>query len=437
VTGHLALTYVNTTEAPLDALPLRLYANGPDEQNDAQLVSDVTVAGEEVDVTLSVSDSVVSVPFAQPLGVGESATIEMDFASCLPIDSVDHYGIFGYGSASDTWALAHWYPTIAGRDPVTGWLLDHPSVNGDAIFSDTALYDVTIEAEPDWKLATTGVEFDDAAEDPGGRRFVSGPVRDFTIVADEDFEVATEEVDGITVNSWFNPGQDRVGEAILQYAVQSLGFFDDLLSPYPYLELDLMPVDMHGAAGSEFPGLIYMGLDYYTGPTDLATPNSLDFTVAHEVVHQWLYGLVGNNQYDNAFTDEGITNYLSAQDYFEEVYGEADADRIMNLHIRTPFERIVDANGDLVVNQPTDEFETGRDYVFAAYTKAPLGFEAIRLEIGNDAFFGALQTYVDEFAFAVAEPADLLAAFEASSGDDLNALWDTWFNEADAADGLD
>ncbi|MBA3277030.1 MAG: hypothetical protein H0T72_14705, partial [Chloroflexia bacterium] len=179
------------------------------------------------------------------------------------------------------------------------------------------------------------------------------------------------------------------------------------------------------------------GLDYYTGPTDLATPNSLDFTVAHEVVHQWLYGLVGNNQYDNAFTDEGITNYLSAQVYFEEVYGEADADRIMNLHIRTPFERIVDANGDLVVNQPTDEFETGRDYVFAAYTKAPLGFEAIRLEIGNDAFFGALQTYVDEFAFAVAEPADLLAAFEASSGDDLNALWDTWFNEADAADGLD
>ncbi|MBA3276644.1 MAG: hypothetical protein H0T72_12710, partial [Chloroflexia bacterium] len=279
VTGHLALTYVNTTEAPLDALPLRLYANGPDEQNDAQLVSDVTVGGEEVDVTLSVSDSVVSVPFVQPLGVGESATIEMDFASFLPIDSVDHYGIFGYGSASDTWALAHWYPTIAGRDPVTGWLLDHPSVNGDAIFSDTALYDVTIEAEPDWKLATTGVEFDDAAEDPGGRRFVSGPVRDFTIVADEDFEVATEEVDGITVNSWFNPGQDRVGEAILQYAVQSLGFFDELLAPYPYLELDLMPVDMYGAAGSKFPGLIYMGLDYYTGPTDLATPNSLDFTV--------------------------------------------------------------------------------------------------------------------------------------------------------------
>lgn len=440
LTGQLELTYINTTGAPLESLPIRLYANGPAEGNDAQIVSDVTVDGEAADVTLSVSDSVLSVPFAQPLGIGGTATIEMDFASFLPIDSADHYGIFGFSSASETWALAHWYPMLAGRDPGNGWMLDHPSVNGDAIFSETALYDVTIETEPDWRLATTGIEYGEAEEGPNGqvvRRFVSGPVRDFTVVADKDFEVASAEIGGITVNSWFNPGQERAGEAILQYAVQSLDLFGELLSPYPYLELDLMPVDMQGAAGCEFPGLIYMGLDYYTGNTDLSTPNALDYTVAHEVVHQWLYGLVGNNQYDNAFTDEGITNYLSAQVYFEEVYGEEEAARIMNLHIRSPFERIVNTGGDVVVNQATDDFGSGRDYAFAAYTKAPLGFEAIRLEIGDDAFFAALQDYVEEFTFDVAEPVDLLAAFEASSGQDLQSLWDEWFNETNGLEALD
>jgi len=440
LTGYLELTYVNTTDAQLDALPFRLYANGPDEENDAQIVSDVTVDGEGVDVRLSVSDSVLEVPFAQPLDIGETAVVEMDFASFLPIDSIDHYGIFGYGSASGTWALAHWYPVIAGRDPSGGWMLDHPSENGDAIFSDTALYDVTIETDEGWQLATTGVEFGDVTDgenDQLVRRFVSGPVRDFTVVADQDFEVATTEAGGITINSWFNPGQDRVGEAVLDYATQSLEFFDELLAPYPYREIDLMPVDMQGAAGCEFPGLIYMGLDYYTGNTDLATPNSLDFTVAHEVVHQWFYGLVGNNQYADAFIDEGITNYLSAQVYFEAVYGADEADRIMNDHIRTPFERIIASDGDVVVDQPTDGFPSGRDYVFAAYTKAPLGFEAIRLEIGDEAFFEALRNYVAEFSFLVAEPTDLLAAFEASSGQDLQSLWDEWFTETNGRDALD
>jgi len=440
VNGHLRLTYVNTTDAPLESLPFRLYANGPDEENDAQIVSDVTIDGEAVDVTLSVSDSVLDVPFNQPLDVGETAVVDMDFASFLPIDSIDHYGIFGYGSTSGTWALAHWYPVIAGRDPSEGWMIDHPSRNGDAIFSETALYDVTIHTEQGWRLATTGIEFGETdAAGPGmvERRFASGPVRDFTIVADQDFEVATTEVEGITVNSWFNPGEDRVGEAVLEYATQSLEFFDGLLAPYPYREIDLMPVDMQGAAGCEFPGLIYMGLDYYTGNTDLATPNSLDFTVAHEVVHQWFYALVGNNQYADAFIDEGITNYLSAQVYFEEVYGDDEAGSIMNVHIRSPFERIIDGDGDVVVETPTDEFDSGRDYVFAAYTKAPLGFEAIRLEIGDDAFFGALRDYVDEFSFLIAEPADLLAAFEASSGEDLQALWDEWFNDTNGRDALE
>jgi len=433
LTGHLDLAYVNTTGEPLASLPLRLYANGPDAEHDAQIVSDVTVDGVAVEVSLSVSDSVLEVPFETPLAPGEATTISMDFASFLPIDSVAHYGIFGYDSESGSWALAHWYPVIAGRDPDTGWVLDHPSENGDAIFSDTALYDVTIETGPDWRLATTGVAFGEPTGAGNGevsRRYVSGPVRDFTIVADEDFEVVTEEVNGITINSWYNPGEERSGQAVATFAARSVAMFDEALWPYPYRELDLMPVDMKGAAGCEFPQLIYMGLDYYDDDTNLETPSDLDFTVAHEVVHQWFYGLVGNNQYADAFIDEGITNYLSAQVYFEREYGPDAADDVMERYIRNPFERIVNRGGDVLVDQPTDDFESGDAYTFAAYIKAPLGFEAIREAIGDDAFFAALQAYVDEFVFGVATPEDLLAAFEASSGEDLDDLWSHWFEES-------
>ncbi len=433
ISGHLTLTWVNTTGEALDSIPFRLYANGPAEDHDAQVVSDVTVDGDEVDAELSVSDSVLDVPFSQSLEPGDSVTIEMDFAAFLPIDSKDHYGIFGFNSDSETWALAHWYPVVAGRDPSTGWMLEHPSVNGDPIFTDTAIYDVTVVTSSGWKLATTGVEFgepDTRSENEIARRFVSGPARDFTIVADEDFEVATRTTtSGVTVNSWYNPGEDAAGEAIADYTVQSLEIFSDLLWPYPYAELDILPVEMSGAAGCEFSQLIYMGASYYQANFNTSVPNSADYTVAHEVVHQWFYGLVGNNQYAHAFIDEGITNYLSAQVYFEEQYGEDVATEVMDRYIRAPYEVIVERGDDQVVDQPTDDFNPGNAYVFAAYAKAPLGFEAIHQEIGDDAFFGAISSYVDEFVFRVAEPDDLLNTFETASGQDLQDLWNEWFRE--------
>ncbi len=440
VSGQLSLDYTNTTSAPLDVLPLRLYANGPDEENDAQTVSDVVVNGQAVQPVLSVDDSVLTIPFAEPLAEDATVMIGMAFTTVLPVDSRDHYGILGVDSETGTWAMAHWYPIVAGRDPERGWVLDPPSENGDPIFSTTALYDVSLTADADWRLVTTGVETGEPAAGSGGvstRRFLSGPVRDFTIVADNDLQVATREVDGITINSWFQPGQQRVGDAVLTYAAQSVTVMQSVLGPYPYLELDLVPVELSGAAGVEFPQLIYVGAGYYTDRQSLQAPNSLDFTVAHEVIHQWFYALVGNNQYDYAYIDEGLTNYLTAGVYIRQQYGGAAAGAAVERYLREPFEAAVRAGEDQIVERPTDDFESGRGYVLAAYSKAPLGFEAIREEIGDEAFFAALQAYVAEFRFRLATPDDLQAAFEEASGEDLNALWRHWFEAAEGERDID
>lgn len=432
VRGSLALSYVNTTGEPLDALPFRLYANGPDKEHDAQSVSDVTIDGETVEAELSVDNSVLTVPFKSPLEPGDGIEIEMRFGATLPVDSGDHYGIFGYDTSSETWALAHWYPVIAGRDPGTGWVLDPPSKHGDPIFSDVAIYDVTVATSASWRVVTSGVaKGEPGATETGGssQRFVSGPVRDFTLVADADFEVVTTTIEGITVNSWYNPGEDQAGKAVATYGSQSVGLFDEVLSAYPYLEIDFVPVEMQGAAGCEFPGLIYIGADYYDGKLGDRDRLSLEFTVAHEVVHQWFYGLVGNDQYQHAFIDEGITNYLSAEVYFERQYDDAFADEVMESFVIGPYESAKDQGTDPIVDTPTDEFASGYDYVIAAYQKAPLGFQAIRKEIGDEAFFAALQAYVAEWSYRVAEPDDLLAAFEEASGKDLDTLWSDWFEE--------
>jgi hypothetical protein len=438
LTGTLDLTWVNTTGEPIDTLPFRLYANGPDAQHDAITVGDVTVDGASVEPILSESASVLDVPLDRALGPGAEVAIGMTFITSPPTDATAHYGIFNIDPGTGTLALAHWYPVLAGRDPETGWVLDFPSRNGDPIFAETALFDVRITAPEGWRIVTTGVTFDDPATtaDAVTQRYVTGPVRDFTIVADEDFELVTDEVDGIVVNSWHNPGEEAIGKAVAEYGAQSLALFNELLGPYPFRELDLLPVEMYGAAGCEFPQLIYIGHDYYSGPDDLDVPSALDFTVAHEVVHQWFYGLVGNNQYADAFIDEGLTQYLSSEVYFTAAYNEAVGDEVTASFLERPFARFVGAGDDQVVDQPTDDFEAGWAYGFAAYVKAPLGFAAIHDAIGNDAFFAALRAYVDEFMFGVATPDDLLAAFEVASGQELDELWRHWFEETNGEDDL-
>lgn len=433
IQGTVSVDYVNDTGTTLDTLPFRLYANGG--ETDTILADDVTVNGDPVPTTLTVDNSVLAVPLATPLAPGDTATVAMGFTLLMPLDSSDQYGMLNVDSATGTWAISEWYPIVAGWDPANGFELDPPSANGDPIFSTTSQYHVTVTTPEDWTLVTTG----DATTEPtagGDRRtwtIETGPVRDFTMVADADFQSVSQVVDGTTITSWFNAGSDRSGEAALTYAAQAIARFSDLLVPYPYTSFDVVPVELYGAAGVEFPQLIYIAQSYYGPGQDLSTPNDFDFTIAHEVVHQWFYGLVGNNQYLHAFTDEGITNFLSSRIYFTHEYGGAAGGAMFANAAQNVFISAAGAGADQIVDTPTDDFDSGYAYAWAAYAKAPVGFNAIYERVGEAAFLQGLRDYIDAFAFHVAQPEDLRDALSQASGEDLAPLWQHWFSEKNGA----
>ncbi|MDQ4045518.1 MAG: M1 family metallopeptidase [Chloroflexota bacterium] len=436
VHGVMTVEYTNTTGTPLEMLPFRLYANGPGEGK-VLTVSTVTLAGELVEPEVSADRTIVTVPLDPSLQPGETATVEMTFDLAMPVDSRSHYGILNLDPERGTWAMAGWYPILAGWTEERGWVLDPPSKFGDPIFSNMAAYALTLRTPAGWHAVTTGVVTEkQTTSSTTDWQVVSGPVRDLTMVLDADFESVEREVDGTLITSYYNPGDERVGQAVLDYAAQSLAYFNEIIGPYPYTTLDLAPVELFGAAGVEFPTLIYMGASYYTSDRDLSPPNSLDFTVAHEVAHQWWYSMVGNNQYDHAFIDEGLTNYMSSELYFEAMYGEEAADYMVERYLSGPFHSHVTSGNDQVVNTPTDDFPSSGAYSFAAYSKAPLGFKAIHDEIGHDAFLDGVQRYYREHRFDIATPDDLLAAFEAAAGRDLDALWNHWFEETAGEDDI-
>ncbi len=259
---------------------------------------------------------------------------------------------------------------------------------------------------------------------------MTGPVRDFTIVADDDFASVSRQVGGTTVTSYFNPANAGGGARVLEYGSRALATFNALFGTYPYREMDLVEVNLRGAGGVEFPQLMYIGHALYDD--DLGgNPHYLEFVTAHEVAHQWWYGLVGNNQHLDAFIDEGLAEYASSAVYFGAHYGEATARDQFDREVKLWYLNALFVAGDQIVDQPTDDFPNAASYAATVYGKAAVGFDAIRGEIGDEAFFAGLRDYLRQERFGVASPGDLRSAFAAAADRDIGELWRHWFEAAE------
>ena len=435
LSGEVSLRYRNDGTAPRDEVYFRLYANDARYAEGEMELQNVRIGDQPVEPELSVAATVARLPLPESLAVGASVDIRYDFVTRAPTSPRQSYGIFSYQPEGGTLVLAHWFPMLAGIDADGAWNLEPPSELGDVIFSNVALFEVEVTAPADLVLVTTGSQV--AGERDGDRarsRFVSGPVRDFTMVLDNDYASESVEVDGTTVTSWYNPEHDEGGRAVLRYGAQALELFNELFGPYPYAEMDLVDLTVrNGAAGVEFPQLMFIGGDYYDDvePSADGRPTFLETIVAHEVAHQWWYGLVGNDQYQHAFIDEGLTSYVTTDVYFERVYDAEVAEREVVFQLETPYVRRLINGRDEIADQPTDDFPSASTYGTTVYNKAALGFGAIRDEIGDEAFFAALRAYYEANRFSVATPDDLLTAFEAASNEQLDELWRHWFEAAE------
>jgi aminopeptidase N len=239
-----------------------------------------------------------------------------------------------------------------------------------------------------------------------------------------------------TVRSWYWPGGEAGAERVLESGAESLELYAELIGPYPYEEMDLVQMDIgNGAGGVEFPGLMYIGSSFYNENWG-GDPLFLEFIVVHEVAHQWFYNIIGNNQYQHAFIDESISNYLSIV-YFADAYGSDVARQQANRQLRLSYFNLLFQQGDQIVDTPTDDFPTSSDYGIIVYCKGALGFQYLRAEIGADAFFAGLSLYYQRFAFAVGQPADMLAAFEEASETDLGDFWTHWFESPNGEQDFD
>jgi aminopeptidase N len=123
---------------------------------------------------------------------------------------------------------------------------------------------------------------------------------------------------------------------------------------------------------------------------------SFERSTAHEVAHQWWYALVGNDQINEPWVDEGLTEF-SALYYFEKRYGQAGRESY--------FERQVDANMSLIkgskrkMQDPVRLFKNNREYFAIVYVKGALFYEDLKNTIGEEKMLDFLRSYFDTYKY--------------------------------------
>ena len=417
--GVQRVRITNQEETSLTELYFRLYPNLPAYEGAAE-VSRALVDGKVATVGYLFDSTAVFIPLEGGLAPGATTDVTLWFRATLPTQvNAGTAGAGLYGFVEGVYDLAGFYPTLAVYDH-RGWDVDAGASFGDSLFADSSFYQVELTVPEALSVVASGSTLARESNDDGTTlwRIAAGPVRSFYAAVTDRWEAISEEVDGVTVNSYYPVGGLASAQTALSYTTGSLGVFNRMFGHYPYRELDVVPLPTT-AFGMEHAGLLALAASFYTeagGGFGIATP--------HEVAHQWFFNLIGNDQPDEPWLDESLANY-AVYLYYEAV----DWPQMQTAMLENVFRYRYDAARNLGIDRPVSGAVVGFDqsnYINIIYSKGPLFLHAVRERIGDEAFFAALLDYAQSYRYGIAYADDLLDVLRRHGStpiDDLIAFW--------------
>lgn len=430
------VVYRNNEEVELKELYFHVYSNAFDNKETAPFLFDdfnrayskgfkpgyteVNSINTKAGQTLSYSfqgegDTIMKVELKEALKPGSTIELEMDYKVFIPPANER----FGWGE--NHFNLGNWYPVAAVYDK-EGWNLDKYYAIGDPFYSDSANYEVKIKAPKEYTLAASGELYKlDNDTDTKSWEFRGYNMRDFAFIANDKFEVLEEVVDNTVVKSYYYKGHEKRGKEALDTGVNSIKVFNEKYGEYPYPTFSV--VETVFPSGMEYPGLVYISDNYYE---TFSNRDSLTIVIVHETAHQWFYSLVGNDQIDEAWLDEGFATY-SESIYIEDAVAEDRGKNYFNRSVQDRHDEVMAQNiisGDVV--QSLDEFKNWDDYGPTVYTRGAVVLNELRSELGEDTFFKVMQEYFDQFKFKIATTEDFIRVSEEVSGRELDEFFKTW-----------
>ncbi len=440
VAGNLTVDYYNDDPVNFTQIPFHIYASGMQFDKRAGYIEILNVTTledpqEQLDYDVYSNIQLMWVNLTCNLEPGNRISFIISFNTTLPdgnSEKLDRASDYGWDdNHSRIFKFACCYPLPCVYDEFDGWNIDPYILIGDPFYYDMAYYDLIINVPENMTVAATGELIESMTI---GERTIHHynphlPVREVTFSASHYFIVESDIIPyiNITVSSYFLPkSYDLWHDFALEIAINSGSLYHNTFGNYCYSTFNVVEEYTH-YGGMEYPLQIYASeaADNYTGVNG---PHwYLESIIAHEVAHQWFYNLVGVDEVDWGFLDEGIVCWVS--DWYKDVfhpdwhmfepYWGLDRVRHYSLNYGLPNK----------INQSVpDCLISGTDYWYLGYTKTNTILEKLRVTLGHENFIEGLTLFFRDNYFEIADLTDLQNAFETVMGESLDWFFFPWFD---------
>ena len=417
---------------------------------------------------------IVKILLRTPLMPGDTIEIHTPFKVRIPSGKISRLGHVG-----QSYQITQWYPKPAVYDR-DGWH-EMPYLDQGEFYSEFGSFDVTITLPDNYTIGATGdmplsKENDNESElarlnkiDQDTRKYFEQKdnlgltkntlgefpvssrliktlhyhqknIHDFAWFADKRFKVLKDSIElphsGRTVTTWvmFTPNEEDLWREAPKYIGNATYYYSLWNGDYPYNQVTAIDGTISAGGGMEYPNVTVIG--------ESGSAFSLDVVIAHEVGHNWFYGILGSNERTNAWMDEGL-NSLNETRYLLESYEGKDLGLISSRLSEKWMERLdlldfeyrwIDELMSLLpsrfgTSQPLQCHSaafSSSNYGAIAYKKTAAIFAFLRQYLGTEKFDKAMQQYFEDWKFKHPSPSDLQASLESSCGEDLNWFFSGW-----------
>lgn len=377
-----------------------------------------------------------------PLAPGNSITITTPFHVKLP------YNFSRGGHDGQSYQVTQWYPKPAVYDK-DGW---HPMpyLDQGEFYSEFGKFDISITLPENYVVAATG-ELQNTTEkewlhsraaytwEPVKQKiknttgqyktsyqlypnsaaatktlhYKQNNIHDFAWFADKRFIVnhdtcrlSTGKI--IDVYSYYTPAEKKLWDKSVSYCKDAVRHYSDLVGEYPYSIVQAVQGPASFGGGMEYPTITVI--------SPATSSESLDAVIAHEIGHNWFYGILGSNERLHPWMDEGINSYYEKK-YKQKKY-PVKKDYLEQMLLET---YIVEKK-DQPIETPSANFSLA-NYALVAYYKTGEWLAWLEAYLGTATFNKAMQTYYKQWQYKHPQPADFKKVLESVSERNLDSAF--------------
>ena len=372
--------------------------------------------------------TVFSVKLPKPLLPGETILLDIVFRSKVP-RPVSRTGVY-----KDYYFIAQWFPKI-GVFQDGKWNC-HQYHSSSEYFADYGTFDIKITLPSSFIVGATGEHREkiDNTDGTTTHHFHQHSVHDFAWTASsrflefkEEFHFAPGKSTEITL--LLQPVHRKLKDRYLNAIKAAIKYCSLFYGDYPYTTATCVdPAYNSRSGGMEYPTFFTAGA-YFLTRKGIPRPEGVTI---HEFGHGYFYGLVGSNEFENAWMDEGFTSFLDTEVYYA-AYGEPLYSEYY-FGLPVTFKEVkmpIESEGISRHRQTSDmdnmqrfswQFMEGGSYGANSYAKAELMLRTLKRFMGKELFAKMIKAYSQRWWFKHPRPKDFYDVVSEYAGQDMS-----WF----------